>query len=243
MFSDAEERAIADYIVQHYLVPNAVFADSTFREITMMADLEKSDDSRTREQFNCSPGSVASFKERNWFSVGRAHLKRRPAVTEKSKMGWVTRLSALLRDVIDHTRIVTVDEFCWRMHLGLFQTLTPTGSQNVNVAINVSNKEVFIVIAAITTARMKLPLCLITIGKTSAFEESNFGDIDDHHADHPESDWQTGETLMGWLHWLRAIYDDGDPIWVVLDCSSIQRIECIRVHAEQFGIHFLFIPP
>jgi hypothetical protein len=243
VFSDAEERAIADYIVQNYLVPGALFTDSTFREIAMTAYLEKSDDDQARKQFNCSPGFIASFKQRNRFSSRRAHLKRRPVVSEESKTAWVARLSTLLRDVADHTRIINVDESCWRVHPGQLQTWAPTGSQNVSVVISGSDKESFTVVAAITAARTKLPLCLIAVGKTSSVEESHFGEIGYHHADHSESGWQTEETFMRWIHWLRALYDDGNPIWVVLDCYSVHRAERIRAHAGELGINFLFVPP
>jgi hypothetical protein len=243
VFSDTEEQAIADYIVQNYLVPGALFTDSTFRDIAMIAYLEKFSDDQMPKQFNCSPGFIASFKERNRFSSRRAHLKRRPVVSEESKAEWVARLAGLLRDVADHTRIINVDESCWRVHPGMIQTWAPTGSQNVSVAISGSDKDAFTVIAAITAARTKLPLCLIATGKTEAVEQSHFGDIGYHHADHSESGWQTAETFVRWIHWLRTLYDDGDPIWVVLDCYSVHRAEAMRTHAAELGIHFLFIPP
>jgi hypothetical protein len=78
----------------------------------MIAYLEKFSDDQMRKQFNCSPGFIASFKERNRFSSRRAHLKRRPIVSEESKAEWMARLAGLLRDVADHTRIINVDESC-----------------------------------------------------------------------------------------------------------------------------------
>jgi hypothetical protein len=135
-FSNTEERAIADSIVQHYLVPAALFIDSTFRETAMMRCLEKSGDGQTREQSNCSSGFIVNLKGRNRFSSRRAHIKCRPAVTKEFKAARVARLFALLHHVIDHTRIVNVDESCWHVHPGLLQTWAPTGSQNVNGAIS-----------------------------------------------------------------------------------------------------------
>jgi hypothetical protein len=242
VFSDAEERAIADYIIDNYLVPGVLFTDSTFRDIAMTAYLQKDDD-QMRKQFNCSPGFIADFKARNRFSSRRAHLKRRPNVSAEEKAAWVARMATLLHDVPDHARIINMDESCWRVFPGALQTWAPTGSQNVSVAISGSEKESFTVIAAITAARTKLPLCLIATGKTAVVEESHFGDIGYHHADHSESGWQTAETFRRWLHWLRALYDDGDPIWVVLDCYSVHRADVMRSHAEELGIHLVFIPP
>lgn len=243
IFTETEEAAIADYITQNYLVPGALFTDGTFREIAMAAYHEKIANDPRPTPFNCSPGFIADFKGRNRFSSRRAHLKRRPHVTEEAKEEWVARLCALLRDVPDHPRIINVDESCWRVYPSVLQTWAPTGSQNVSVGINGSQKNSFTVIAAITAARTKLPLCLIATGKTAMVEESHFGDIGYHHADHSESGWQTAETFRRWLDWLRGLYDDGEPIWLVLDCYSVHRTEAMRSHAEGMGIHLVFIPP
>jgi hypothetical protein len=208
-----------------------------------MAYLQKNDDDQIRKQFNCSPGVIADFKARNRFSSRRAHLKRRLLVSEEEKAAWGVRMVGLLREVSDHTRIINVDESCWWVFPGALQTWAPTGSQNMRVAISGSEKESVTVIAAITAARTKLPLCLIATGKTAIVEASHFGDIGYHHADHSESGWQTPETFTRWLYWLSGLYDDGNPIGVVLDCDSVHRADGMRSHAEELGIHLLFVPP
>jgi hypothetical protein len=43
--------------------------------------------------------------------------------------------------------------------------------------------------------------------------------------------------------WLRGLYDDGDPIWVILDCYSVHRQEATKCLAAPLGINLLFIPP
>jgi hypothetical protein len=43
--------------------------------------------------------------------------------------------------------------------------------------------------------------------------------------------------------WLRGLYDDGDPIWVILDCYFIHRQKATKSHAASLGINLLFIPP
>jgi hypothetical protein len=195
IFTGAEEEAIADYITQNYIIPGALFTDGTFREIAMTAYNEKSENESRPKPFNCSAGFISSFKERNRFSSRRAHLKRRPHVTAEAKAEWIARMRTLLQDVPDHTRIINVDESCWRVYPSLLQTWASTGSQNVTVDISGSEKDSFTVIAAITAARTKLPLCLIATGKTAMVEESHFGDIGYHPADHPESGWHAVPTF------------------------------------------------
>jgi hypothetical protein len=84
-----------------------------------------------------------------------------------------------------------------------------------------NEKDSFTVAAAITAARMKLPVTLIGSGKTDAVEASDFGDVGFHRTDHSESGWTTTETFQRWLAWLRSLYDDGGPLWLILDCYSV----------------------
>jgi hypothetical protein len=64
-----------------------------------------------------------------------------------------------------------------------------------------------------------------------------------HQTAHFESAWQTTEPFTEWLGWLRGQRDEGNPVWLILDCYSVHRQETIRAHAEELGIHLLFIPP
>jgi hypothetical protein len=45
------------------------------------------------------------------------------------------------------------------------------------------------------------------------------------------------------LSWVRSLYDDGDPIWVVLDSYSVHRSAATKEYAAAIGINLLFIPP
>jgi hypothetical protein len=111
---------------------------------------------------------------------------------------------------------------------GVLRTWAPTGSQNVSVSINGNETDSFTIVAAIIAARTKLSLCLIANRKKLFVENSSFGDVGYHHADHSESGWQTAETFTRWINWLCQIYDDAEPIWVILDCYSVDRQEAMR---------------
>jgi hypothetical protein len=106
-----------------------------------------------------------------------------------------------------------------------------------------NEKEGLTVIAAITAARTKLPLSLIEAGKTKAVEQTRFGDIGYHRAYHSRFGWTTSETFCGWLAWLRGVYGDGLPLWVVLDCYSVHKQQAAKDSAAELGIRLLFIPP
>jgi hypothetical protein len=142
-----------------------------------------------------APGFIAGFKARNNFSLRRSHLKRRPGVTPEEREAWIGKLVRLLSDVNDHSWIINADESCRRVHPGALKTWVPICSQNVQLLVNGNEKGSFTVIAVITTARTKLPLCMIAAGKTPLVEHSHFGDVAYHRTMHSESGWQTAETF------------------------------------------------
>jgi hypothetical protein len=171
--------------------------------------------------FACSNGFIADFELRNGFSSRLAHFKRRPAISDSDRSQWVQTMITLLSEVNDHSRIINVDETSWRVYPTGLRTWAQRGGQNIALQIGGREKDCFTVVAAITAVRIKLPLTLIAAGKTIVVEHSHFGDVADHQTDHSQSGWTTHETFERWLIWVRGRYDDGDPIWVILDCFSV----------------------
>jgi hypothetical protein len=90
---------------------------------------------------------------------------------------------------------------------------------------------------------MTLSLCLIAAGKTDDVEESHFGDVGHHRTNHSESGWTTTDTFCRWLSWLCGVYDDGQSLWLILDCYSVHRQEELKHYAAEHGINLLLIPP
>jgi hypothetical protein len=113
----------------------------------------------------------------------------------------------------------------------------PRGVKNIQGFCNGDEKDSLTVVAALAAARIKLPLTLIATGKTHIVEENHFGDIGHHCIDHSGSGWTTADTFQRWLAWLGSVYDDGDPLWPVLDRYSVHRrcIPCAGVGGCQFS--------
>jgi hypothetical protein len=78
--------------------------------------------------------------------------------------------SAAVRDAPDDDRIINADESCWQVYPAALKTWAPTGSQNVQLAVNGNEKNSFTVMAAISTARTTLPLCMRAADKTSVVD-------------------------------------------------------------------------
>jgi hypothetical protein len=87
-------------------------------------------------------------------------------VTPEERESWIGKLVQLLSDVNDHSRIINAKESCWRVYPGALKTWAPIGSQNVHLLVSGNEKDSLTVMAAITAARRKLPLCMIVAGKT-----------------------------------------------------------------------------
>jgi hypothetical protein len=59
---------------------------------------------------------------------------------------------------------------------------------------------------------------------------------------HSKSGWTTIETFPHFLDFLRDHYNDEESLWPVLDCYSVDPTEEIKKHADELGIHLVFIP-
>jgi hypothetical protein len=99
------------------------------------------------------------------------------------------------------------------------------------------------VVAATTAGRTGPLFSLIAAGKTDALEQSHFRDVSDHRTYHSESAWMTADTFRRWPAWLRSIHDDGESLWLILDCYSVHCQEKVKCYANDLGINLLFIPP
>jgi hypothetical protein len=164
-------------------------------------------------------------------------------VSDDDRARWILTLSPLLLNILNHQRIISVDESCWCVHPDGLQTWAPTKSQNIQAFCHGDEKDSFTIVATITAARTELPLTLIATRKTHIVEENHFGDINYHRTDHSESGWTTTDTFQRCLPRLPSVHDDGDPFWLVLDCYFIHRQTAMKKYAEELGFHLLFLPP
>jgi hypothetical protein len=179
-FSPLEEIAIVSFIRANFIEPGLIFTDSDFHEIAMISFLEAhADAEETPPAFECSPGFIASFKQRHRLSSRQVHYKSRPAVTEEQRVNWVTRIRALI-DTVPLSRIVNCDESAWLLHPKGILTWADLGCQIVHAKINGDEKDSVTVIASVTAAGEKLPLAFIASGKTARVEESQIGPVDGH---------------------------------------------------------------
>jgi hypothetical protein len=154
---------------------------------------------------------------------------------------WIEEMENLLA-VTNGDRIINCDETAWHVMPAGLLTWAPIGADGVSVNALLNEKEVITVLASITASHQKLPLYLIAKGLTERAERGQLGEHQGHEADHSSSGWTTSETFQRYLHWVRSLYDDAEPIHLILDAYSVHRAESSRRLASSSGIHLHFIP-
>ena len=90
IFTDDEERQIAEDICELFLNQGLLFTDQEFRQVILARYVEKyvNSDCETIPAFNCSNGYIYDFKRKYRFSSRRAHAKRRPVVKDADLQHW-----------------------------------------------------------------------------------------------------------------------------------------------------------
>jgi transposase len=144
---------------------------------------------------------------------------------------------------VDHHCIVNCDETAWRVIPSGLLTWARVGEDSVSGALDGNDKESITALASVTASYEKLPLFLIAKGKTQRVEQTQLGDVHQHHGTHSASGWTTAETFSEYLTWLRSLYADNDEIHLVLDCFSVHRSREARELADELRIRLHFIPP
>jgi hypothetical protein len=76
IFTDAEEATITDVTRENYITLHRLFTNEDFITLTVDYWLMKFADGEKPPLFNCSPGFIRAFTNRNRFSSPRQHFKR-----------------------------------------------------------------------------------------------------------------------------------------------------------------------
>lgn len=237
LFTDEEERDLADHIAEAYIARGIYFTDEDFQRLATDAWLEKG--GKGMPLF--SRGFIAKFKKRNGFCSRRAHAKRRSSASELAIKRWRRTLKTMLNSK-PNDRIVNIDETSWHAVPNNMRTWALKGSQSVQIRTSTDEKLAMTVLCGITAARTKLPMLIVAKGATDTVCK-NLGEISPHRAAHSESGWVNEGVFTEYLMWLREYYGDDDKIYLVMDCYSVHRTERVKDLARTLNIEIMFVPP
>ena len=241
IFTDEEESHISDFIIKNFINAGFIFQDQDFILIAMQAFLEKHQNSEIDKEFSCSSHFIKDFKNRNKFSSRKPHLKRRPESDGSRLQQWECEMSHLLANV-PQDRILNAEETAWKIMPNGITTWAIRGSDNVKLIVEDDTKECLSVMATITAAGTKLPLFIVTRGKTSRVEESQAGDVWPHHTSHSESGWMTEKTFEEYLKQIRQHYSDDLELHLILDIYPCHRTDSVKQMATGLNIILHYIP-
>ena len=154
---------------------------------------------------------------------------------------WKRRIRTLLRTVPkDH--VINVDETCCFFYPKGLLTWARKGAENVSYQIDGNDKDNLTALCSITASGAKLPMMIITSGKTNRVEESQLGDIYPHWASHSESGWTTEDVFGQYLQHI-SDYFHNEEIHLILDVYTAHRTESVKAIAQALNINLYFIPP
>lgn len=243
IFTDEEEESIAQFIEDNYFAQGYAFHNEDFKKIAGDAFLMKYRNAEKFPEFQCSPGFITDFKERNKISQRRAHYKRRPDIDADAVAEWVATITNLAENTpLD--RIINADETCWRILPSGLTTWAKKGAENISICTKDDEKKAITVMASITAAGTKLPLFVIAKGGTAAVETTQLGDIAPHFAHHTTSGWMDTEAFKRYLMLLRErCFPDDDILFLIVDCYPAHRQQSVKDTAEALNIELIYIPP
>ena len=243
IFTEDEERQIAEEICGVYLNQGLLFTDQEFRQVILERYVQKyiHSDREKIPDFNCSNGYIYDFKRKHRFSSRRAHAKRICVVKDADLHHWREQI----RDLLEHGDrdcIINADQTSWAMFPSNVLTWARTGDENIAINIQHSAKETITVLASVTANGGRLPLYILAKGTTDKVLESQLGDTFGHWKNFSENGWQTSETFETYLMHIRELYND-QKVHLILDLHASHKTESVKKLAKELNIQLWYIPP
>jgi hypothetical protein len=115
--------------------------------------------------------------------------------------------------------------------------------ETVKIKTARSEKEFFTAFGAISADGTKLPLWIITRGRTSR-SHAKFGDHDEGgvRITHSESGWCTEDVMVAYLEWIHNNAAQSFPCALVLDAHPSDRKARVQQQAKELEIELFFVP-
>ena len=259
--SERLEEQIVNEIETQFLQPGYFFNNSILKVIAKAAFDNAPPEDKFRQNFYASDKWCKAFRLRHGYVWRKAHLKKRPALSEKTRQlisNFQQEMRGLHEDLKRSNLLFTManmDETSWKLAYPGQLTWAKRGAKEVKVLTSFNPKDDFTSIATVTATSEKLPLFLIAKGKTEK-SHKQFGECqempDKCYITHSQSGWAKGEVILDYLHFLREAYNkkfSQNPhytpqttIHLILDCYSSHLKEEVRQKASNLKIQLHFIP-
>ena len=241
LFTDAQERAVADFIRIQYLIPGVLVRRKHLRK--MIFNLWRSfypDNTFNKELV--SYHFLRSFCKRQRLAFRKIRRKKRSEISQE-EVAEYARLYADYFSWVPWNRILNVDETPLNYVTTRHDVLAECGTEEVTGQLPVDPKQNFTVLATISLNGDKLPPVFIAQGKTSNCHKQFDGMQSRHKYEilHSPGGFTNENVMVEYLnlvkHWMESL-----RTVLILDRYAAHMTELVRETARKNNIQLLYIP-
>jgi hypothetical protein len=215
LFTDDQERSIADYILEEFIDKNigvtlrqlrkillTFYNEFLFNDIDEQGDADEFDFESARVMYGTRKFLFA-FLKRNGLSFKKLRTLRRPAVDEDEVATFQNSVLSVRRMSTLHI-LVNADESNWLVVQPPKKIVAIRGSDSVKCTILGNPKAGFTFMGTITENGLKLPIYALAKGTTeNCHKQFGLKKRNNCVIDHSYSGWTTADVYNRYLVWLR----------------------------------------
>lgn len=193
-------------------------------------------------EFKGSKSWVFRYMMRYGLSYRMVHYERRGIINEKQVDIYLTEIADAVK-LYGIERIVNMDEtFVTNRNLQA-RAVGLKGQETIRVNDeNLNQKEGTILIGTVCMdPSIKIPLGLISKGKTKRCEKKYGNQDSDELITHSESGWMTPSVMKTYLNWLHEMMGKS-PFVLILDVYRAHIDKTVKAEAKKLGIKLIFVP-
>jgi hypothetical protein len=192
------------------------------------------------ERFCASTTFLRDLEARQGLSLRAPHQEGRTTLDELVVASFLGRLNSL-SNYYPPDLVFNMDDTCWRLFETPKKVLAEKGTETVTLRSSTSDKTSFTALGTISAAGRKLPLCVLSKGKTPRCERK-FGEHPDVCIHHTDSGWATEGLIVAYIEWLDREVADGHPCVLIVDVYPSHRTDLVFATAEANDVELLFVP-
>ena len=215
IFTDEQEGNIIQYIKTNFIQKGNYFSDFYFESVIYNAFNEIYPDPKKAPRFECSPGFINDFKNRNKISSRLAHFRQRPL--DKNETDIENEIQIFRSEI--NELIQKVSNIKHSKNWDIIKM--PTISSNFD----------------------KLPMFIIAKANDEDEAEEQLGPlINNNESTFSKKSYMTTECFINYLQFLRKQYPDNRTIHLIIDRYSSHTSKESISKAESLNIKLYFIP-
>lgn len=249
IFTDEQEGNIIQYIKTNFIQKGNYFSDFYFESVIYNAFNEIYPDPKKAPRFECSPGFINDFKNRNKISSRLAHFRQRPLDKNETDIEneiqiFRSEINELIQKVSNSNEVVlNADETGFQILPTSIRTWAFKNDKNVSINVYDNDKDRVSVMATISSNFDKLPMFIIAKANDEDEAEEQLGPlINNNESTFSKKSYMTTECFINYLQFLRKQYPDNRTIHLIIDRYSSHTSKESISKAESLNIKLYFIP-